>query len=157
MTEGEMVGWRHWLNGHEFEQALGDSERQGNLGCCSPRGSKESNTTEWLNNKHRTKDPIWGVETKRWTRGPRSGLSDLPRDRCSPLKLLEQDLLGGGVDSFPSPGGVYHFKINTRKLKVNGRGEWRKFRLLGSPPESIWEFEHLQLKNREVVGLILSA
>ena len=33
-TEDEMVGWHHWLNGHEFEQALGDSEGQGSLVCC---------------------------------------------------------------------------------------------------------------------------
>ena len=36
MTEDEMVGWHHWLNGHEFEQAPGDCERQGSLACCSP-------------------------------------------------------------------------------------------------------------------------
>ena len=35
-TEDEMVGWHHWLNGHEFEQALGDGEGQGSLTCCSP-------------------------------------------------------------------------------------------------------------------------
>ena len=34
-TEDEMVGWHHWLNGHEFEQTLGDGERQGSLVCCS--------------------------------------------------------------------------------------------------------------------------
>ena len=41
-TEGEMVGWHHWLNGHEFEQAVGDREGQGSLVCCSPWGRKES-------------------------------------------------------------------------------------------------------------------
>ena len=35
-TEDEMVGWHHWLNGHETEQTLGDSEEQGSLPCCSP-------------------------------------------------------------------------------------------------------------------------
>ena len=35
-TEDEMVGWHHWCNGHEFEQAPGDSEQQGGLVCCSP-------------------------------------------------------------------------------------------------------------------------
>ena len=45
MTEDEMVGWHHRLNGHEFEQALGDSERQGNLMFCSPWGCKESDRT----------------------------------------------------------------------------------------------------------------
>ena len=46
MTEDEMVGWHHQLNGHEFEQALGDGEGQGSLACCSPRGHKESDETE---------------------------------------------------------------------------------------------------------------
>ena len=49
-TEDEMVGWHHRLNGHEFEQALGDSEGQGSLVSCSPRGRKESDTTEQLDN-----------------------------------------------------------------------------------------------------------
>ena len=48
MTEDEMVGWHHRLNGHEFEQALGVGDGQGSLACCSPRGRKESDTTEWL-------------------------------------------------------------------------------------------------------------
>ena len=37
-----MVGWHYQLNGHEFEKTLGDGEEQGSLGCCSPRGLKES-------------------------------------------------------------------------------------------------------------------
>ena len=45
-----MVGWHHRLNGHEFEQAPGDSEGQGSLACCSPWGHKELDTTERLNN-----------------------------------------------------------------------------------------------------------
>ena len=36
MTDHRMVGWHHWLNRHEFEQTLGDSEGQGSLVCCSP-------------------------------------------------------------------------------------------------------------------------
>ena len=43
-----MVGWHHWLDGHEFEQALGVSDGQGSLVCCSPRGHKQSDMTEWL-------------------------------------------------------------------------------------------------------------
>ena len=48
MTEDEMVGWHHWLNGHEFEQTLGDGEGQGSLACCSSRYCKESDTSEQL-------------------------------------------------------------------------------------------------------------
>ena len=50
MTEDEMVGWHHQLNGHEFKQILGDSEGQGSLACHSPWGCKESNMTYQLNN-----------------------------------------------------------------------------------------------------------
>ena len=45
VTEEEMVGWHHPLNGHEFEKIQGDSEGQGSLVCCSPWGHKESDTT----------------------------------------------------------------------------------------------------------------
>ena len=43
-TEDKMVGWHHWLNGHEFEQALRESEGQGSLECCNPQGRKELDT-----------------------------------------------------------------------------------------------------------------
>ena len=46
MTEDEMVGWLHLLDGCEFEKALGVSDRQGSLGWCSPWGYKELNMTE---------------------------------------------------------------------------------------------------------------
>ena len=45
MTEDEMVGWHHRLDGHEFEQTPGDSGRQRRLVCCSPGGCKESDRT----------------------------------------------------------------------------------------------------------------
>ena len=48
-TEDEMVERHHRLNGHEFDQALGDGEGQGSLACGSPWGRKELDTTEWLN------------------------------------------------------------------------------------------------------------
>ena len=49
MTKDEMVGWHHWLSGHEFEQALGVCDGQGSLVCYSPWGHKESDRTEGLN------------------------------------------------------------------------------------------------------------
>ena len=53
MTEDEMAGWLHSLDGHEFEQAPGVGDRQGSLACCSlcckESGLKESDTTERLN------------------------------------------------------------------------------------------------------------
>ena len=67
MTEDEMVGWHHKLNGHELEQVLGVGDGQGSLVCCSPWGCKELDTTEWLNwikvhgknSVHGWKDRIW--------------------------------------------------------------------------------------------------
>ena len=52
MTEDEMVGWHHWLNGHEFEQVLEVGEGQGSLVCCSPWGYKESDMPKRLNNSN---------------------------------------------------------------------------------------------------------
>ena len=71
MTEDEMVRWHHWLEGHEFEQALGAGDGQGSLGCCSPWGCKESDMTEWLNN---------GRLQAEWIK---SGLRSLPEPNIS--------------------------------------------------------------------------
>ena len=58
-TKDEMVGWHHRFNGHELGQTPGDGEGQGSLACCSPRGHKESDTTERLNSN-------MVLQTKRW-------------------------------------------------------------------------------------------
>ena len=46
MTEDEMVGWHHRLDGHEFEQTSGVGDAQKSLSCCSPWGHKKSDVTE---------------------------------------------------------------------------------------------------------------
>ena len=56
-TEDKMVGWHHWLNGHESEYTPGVGDGQGGLACCSPWGCKESDMTEWLN---------WTETFKKW-------------------------------------------------------------------------------------------
>ena len=53
MTENKLVGWHHWLNGHEFEQALGDGEGQGSLACCSPGGRRVRH--DWVTEQQRQK------------------------------------------------------------------------------------------------------
>ena len=62
MTEDELIGWHHQLDGHEFEQTLGVGDGQGSLACCSPWGLKESDATE-LNGLAQGKDwpglPRW--------------------------------------------------------------------------------------------------
>ena len=66
MTEDKMVGWHHWLNGHEFEQALGVGDGQGSLSCRSPWGHRvghdwatEVNWTEWLHLNLITSSKTW--------------------------------------------------------------------------------------------------
>ena len=65
MKEDEMVGWHHWLDGHEFEQALGVGDGQGSLACHSAWGRKELNTTElkwtelWRREKSRQNHLLW--------------------------------------------------------------------------------------------------
>ena len=61
-----MVGWHHWLHGHEFEQTPGVSEGQGGLMCCSPWSHKESDTTQQLNkSKHETSSfSVWANNSK---------------------------------------------------------------------------------------------
>ena len=49
MAEDEMVGWHHWLDGHEFVWTPGVGDGQGGLECCGSWGRKESDTAEWLN------------------------------------------------------------------------------------------------------------
>ena len=61
MTEDEMVGWHHRLDAHEFEQTLGDGEKQGSLVCCTLQGCKESYIALQLNNN----SPIIFLLTKK--------------------------------------------------------------------------------------------
>ena len=56
VTEDETVGWHHWLNGHEFEQAPEYSDAQGSLACCSPWGYKEPVTTQCLDSDNSNQD-----------------------------------------------------------------------------------------------------
>ena len=86
VEEDEMVGWHHQLNGHEFEQTLGDREGQGSLACCSPWGRKELDT-KWLNMSYWdsqvalvVKNPLANSGDVR-DMGLTSGLGRSPRER----------------------------------------------------------------------------
>ena len=61
-TENKMIGWHHQLNGHEFEQTLGDSKGQGSLACCS---HKESDTTQQPNNNNLLRSQVGGAKSGR--------------------------------------------------------------------------------------------
>ena len=71
ITEDEMAGWHHRLDGHEFAQSPGVGDGQGSLGCCSPWGHKESDMTERLNWTEQVKTMVsyWPVEKHRLTNG----------------------------------------------------------------------------------------
>ena len=70
-TEDEMVEWHHQLKGREFEQIPEDSEGQGSLACYSPWGCKESDTTEWLNNRNQMQplreDVLLTIDWPHWS------------------------------------------------------------------------------------------
>ena len=68
MTEDDMVGWHHRLDGHELEQGPGVGDGQGGLACCRPWGCKESDTAERLN--WRTKGTLFccGLATEEGNR-----------------------------------------------------------------------------------------
>ena len=68
------------LNGHEFEQTLGDSEGQGSLVWCSPRGCKHLGTTEQLNNKN-----LWRVISHEFMR---EGAATLKKAYCMLLSVV---------------------------------------------------------------------
>ena len=63
MTEDEMVGWHHWLNGHEFEQTPGDGEGQGKLVCC------------WLTTRH-SKNEDHGIWSHHFMGGKESDMTE---------------------------------------------------------------------------------
>ena len=70
MTEDEMVGWYHWLDGHDFEP--GNSEGQGSLACCSPWGCKKLDMTErlnWTELRTQWETELWlqRLQTSWWT------------------------------------------------------------------------------------------
>ena len=66
VTEDEMVGWHHWLDGHEFEQTPGVGDGQGSLSCYSPWSHKESDMTWRLNNKWPKLVLCLGIKQKCW-------------------------------------------------------------------------------------------
>ena len=103
-TEDEMVGWHHQLNGHEFEQALGDSKGQGRLVCCSPWGWKSRiRLSDWttkntmINNLNDIRKLQFITDTViqgRWQEAvfwsiQDSSASTIPSEPSSPLDSLQ--------------------------------------------------------------------
>ena len=91
MTEDKMVGCHHQHSGLEFEQTPGDGKGQGSLMCCSPWAHKESNATEWLNNKN-----MRGIK---WTHFHCSAMIRVLRCRSQPLGWMQRQFLAPHEDS----------------------------------------------------------
>ena len=88
-TENEMVAWHHWLDGHEFEQAPGVGDGQGSLACCGSWDRKESDVTEWLNNRQLNVSFWWlhgGNGTRTWCKEQGS---DAVRQRVKEKRLRD--------------------------------------------------------------------
>ena len=109
--QDEMVGWHHWLHGHEFEQALGYGEGQGSLVCCSPWGRKESDTTEQLNNKNKNKN-IW-IRISRLS-------NVITFLMCVDLSRWAEDLLLHCFELGPQSFPAFGFKLTTETWALLG-------------------------------------
>ena len=122
ITEDEMVGWHHQLNGHEFEWTPGVGDGQGGLTCCSTWRRKESDTTEQLNwiFDNGAKNTQWKTENlfnKCWWAKRIENESEVSQS-CLPLcNPMDCSLLGSSVHAisrqeyrsellFPSPGDL---------------------------------------------------
>ena len=88
MTEDEIVGWHHRLNGYEFEQTLGYSEGQGSLACCSQWGCKDLDMTERLS-KLITREPTNQPQTVILTDFLQTLISNDVTDQRHGLEILE--------------------------------------------------------------------
>ena len=102
MTEDEMVGWHHQLDGHEFQQTPGDGEGQGSLACCSPWVSRE---WTWLSHwKTTTRGPCRGtlallfltVGRKKW----QTALWGRGGGKCTLLPLKEKESLQFWMENY---------------------------------------------------------
>ena len=113
-----MVGWHHWLDGHEFEQAPRVSDGQGSLVCCSPWGHKESNTTEWLLWIELIEEVFIGVSLGTW------GNIHLCPAAAAAKSLQLCPTLCNPRDSSPpgkNTGVGCHFRLQCVKVKLLSR------------------------------------
>ena len=114
-TEDEVVGWHHWLNGHQFEQTLGDNEGQGRMVCFSPSSCKELDTTDdWTTTKIVVKINILQF----------SSIAQLCPTLCGPMDCSTPGL------------PVHHQLLEFIKTYVHWAGDAMKPSHLLSPPSS---------------------
>ena len=122
LTEDEMAGWHHRLNGNEFERTPGVGDGQGDLACCDSQGCKESDMTEWLN---------WtkGISTQPWTL-IKSQMFAYSTQQCVALSAASYVL--GSI--------LIH-----ENLRLHPHLNWLSWQHMGSPGSSAGSF-HLQCR-----------
>ena len=127
---GNRLRWLLWLNGHEFEQTLGDSEGQGSLACCSPWGCKESDTTERLNsnNKMGSSSCVW-----RWWRWRVSRQGWVREDFLGWIGL-NKGIKGSLLRSYQIYCSVLWGQVIGNKTKTFGSASRRGFPALSRSP-----------------------
>ena len=85
-TEDEMVGWHHWLSGHEFEQSLGVDDGQGSLACCSPWSCRVRQ--DWVTEVNWT----WANSRRQWKTGKPAVLQPMGSQRVRHDLVIEQTI-----------------------------------------------------------------
>ena len=88
MTEDEMVGWHHWLSGHEFEQSLGIDDGQGSLASCSPWSCRVRQ--DWATEVNWT----WANSRRQWRTGKPGMLQPMGSQRVGHDLVTEQQSIG---------------------------------------------------------------
>ena len=125
MSEDEMIGWHHRLNGHQFEQALGDGEGQGSLACCSPCGGKELDMTERLNNNNKAKYIMRNVgldEAQTGIRIAGRNISNLRYAGDTTLMAENEEKLKSFLIKIKEQSKNVGLKLNIQKTKIMASG-----------------------------------
>ena len=117
-----MVGWHHWLYGHEFVQTLGESEGQESRACCSPWGCKESDRTKQLSNNNSTLFQIIPVIFL-WKLYNYSHFTDEKTDTFLIRNLFKVTLLESGIFNqsslSPKCRALCHFPLLSHLLSLD--------------------------------------
>ena len=134
-----MVGWHHWLNGHEFEQSPRVGDGQGSLACYSPGGHKVSDTTErlnWIDDLSKHECGSSGEETHKDRAGSRSLLQGIFLTQASNLSLLHCRRILYCLSQKGSPSMIHTERLQgTFELwQMNSHSPGRLSALLGCWP-----------------------
>ena len=129
VTEDEMVGWHHQLNGHEFEQTVGDSEGQGSQACCSWWSAQScTRLRDWITKDFKITSKQWNTWSNRqirpwsteWSRAKANRV--LPRERTGhskhPLPTTQEKTLHMDITRWPTPKSDWLYSLQPKMEKL---------------------------------------